>query len=204
MLPCWKCHAETGGLICAACRSLQPPPRDYFAFFGVPEALAPDRLALEKRFYELSRLLHPDRFVRRDERERAYSTDATAVLNDGWRTLRDPVARGEYVLSRHGFPIGEQKTANVPPELLEEVFELNEWLEEIRHGDDSHRTALGEAHERFTAMLAQIDRQLEDRYRAFDAGGGRSVLENVRGLLNRRRYIRNLVRDVESALAPAA
>ena len=65
--------------------------------------------------------------------QRRISEDATATLNDGYRTLKEPVSRAEYLLKEHGFDIGEQKSGNVPPELLEEVFELNMALEEVVH-----------------------------------------------------------------------
>ena len=62
--------------------------------------------------------------------EREYALEVTAILNDAYRTLRDPIARALYLLKLEGFDIGEQSTKDVPPELLEEVFELNMALEE--------------------------------------------------------------------------
>ena len=56
----------------------------------------------------------------------------SSALNDAYRTLKDPVRRAEYILSTEGFDIGEQRSKDVPPELLEEVFELNESLDELR------------------------------------------------------------------------
>ncbi len=50
--------------------------------------------------------------------------------------------RAEYLLTEEGFPIGEQRSRDVPPELLEEVFELNMMLEELRSGDESARPQL--------------------------------------------------------------
>ena len=65
----------------------------------------------------------------------------TAIINDGYRTLRDPVKRAEYLLTEEGFPIGEQRSKDVPPELLEEVFELNMALEEMRGGEECTTSA---------------------------------------------------------------
>ena len=139
--------------------------------------------------------MHPDVYFRRSPQERQYSLDASAILNDAYRTLRDPIARAEYLLKENGFDIGEQKSANVPPELLEEVFELNMALEEMREGDESARPQLEAAEERFTGMLSEVDAELAAR---FSEPGG--PLDAVRKLLNRRRYISNLVRDVEKEL----
>lgn len=155
---------------------------------------------LQKRFYELSRELHPDRFMRKSEREREYSLEASSILNDAYRALKNPVTRAEYVLKQEGFDIGEQRSKNVPPELLEEVFELNETLEEMRGGDESARPQLEEARQNFTGMLDDVDRQLEDLFRAWDANNDRAGLEKIRGALNRRKYIQNLVNEVIDSL----
>src|SRR5262249_13461287 len=152
---------------------------------------------LQRRFYELSRKLHPDLFTRKSEQERQNSLEASSVLNDGYRMLRDPVKRAEYVLRGHGFDIGEQRSKDVPPELLEEVFELNMALEEIRGGDDSMRPQLEEAREKFTRMLGGTDRELETEFQRYDASHDRDVLSRIRQVLNRRRYIRNLMNEVE-------
>lgn len=210
MKTCWNCgraiETDQGGapLFCPSCKSLQPPPSDYFALFGLKPRLAilPDEL--QKTFYELSRALHPDRFVRKPEREREYSLEASSVLNDAWRTLRNPVARGEYVLKLKGFDIGELRSNNVPPELLEEVFELNMAIEEVRGGDESARPQLDVARANFGKMLSDVDSQLETLFRTWDETQSRDELAAMRALLNRRKYIQNLVSEVDALLAPAA
>lgn len=180
---------------------------NFFEFFGLDRKLCIDAEALQKRFYELSREWHPDRFSRRSPAEQAQALEATAILNDGYRTLRDPVKRAEYLLKEEGFPIGEQRSKDVPPELLEEVFELNMMLEEIKGGDDSSRPQLETAGENFACMQAGIDRQLDSLFAKYDASEPRSetakqALHEIRGVLNRRRYIENLLRDVNRALQP--
>lgn len=161
------------------------------------EKLALDATDLQRRFYELSRKLHPDLYSRKSEKERQNALEASAVLNDGYRTLRDPIKRAEYVLKQHGFDIGEQRSKDVPPELLEEVFELNMALEEIRGGDDSVRPQLDNARERFSAMLGDIDIELQREFERYDASHERDALAQIRRILNRRRYIQNLVNEVE-------
>jgi molecular chaperone HscB len=158
---------------------------------------------LQRRFYDLSRQLHPDRFMRKPERERQYSLDASSVLNDAYRALKDPVKRAQYVLSQEGFEVGEQRSKDVPPELLEEVFELNMALEEMRGGDDSARPQLETAEKNFTNMLSDVDRKLEDLFDQYDQSQSRDKLSEIRGVLNRRKYIQNLVDEVHRSLAPS-
>src|SRR5579859_3342088 len=137
---CRNCSAATGGAhFCPACGKIQPLSKgaDYFSFFGLPQKLALDLAALEQRFHSLSWKLHPDHFVRASEDERQLSLDLSSQLNDAYRTLRDPVARVEYLLSLSGMRKEGQKKQQAPPELLEEVFELNESLDELREARSS-------------------------------------------------------------------
>lgn len=215
MSTCWNCGRvtepqpaipEQNGrpLFCPACNALQPPPADYYALFGLPARLAISPDELQQSFYALSRALHPDRFGRKSERERQYSLEASSVLNDAWRTLRNPLARAEYILKQHGFDIGEQRSNNVPPELLEEVFELNMAIEEVRGGDESARPQLEAARAKFLAMLGDVDRELDALFRAWDETQRRDELAAIRALLNRRKYVQNLVSEVDALLPPLA
>jgi molecular chaperone HscB len=158
----------------------------FYEAFGLTPALSLDAEDLKKRFYERSRQWHPDRFSRASAEEQQKALDMTSTLNDAFRTLRDPVARAEYFLKENGIELSKE----APPELLEEVFELNMALEELRDGDESTRPQLMAAKERFVAMRDAIDASLPATV----------DLEEVRALLNRRRYIRNLIREVENVL----
>ena len=177
---------------------------NYFDFFGIEHKLDLDLKDLEKRFYALSRQYHPDRFTLKSAEEQQHALDATAILNDGYRTLRDALTRAEYLLKENGFDIGEQGTKNVPPELLEEVFELNMALEELRGGDESARAGLEEARNKFIAMRDGIDGELHAKFVEYDRTPDSNLLSEIRGILNRRRYVRNLVNEVEKELAGAA
>jgi molecular chaperone HscB len=184
---CWNCGESASGRFCPRCKALRPPVHDYFEFFELPRNLALDAKELEKRFYALSRQLHPDHYSRKDPREREYSLHATAVLNDAHRTLRDPIARAQYLLKIEGFDIGEQGAKDVPPELLEEVFELNMALEEDAQPE------LEAARRKFEGMRDEIDSTIEKEFAEWDRGRDRETLASIRGLLNRRKYITNLI-----------
>src|SRR5579863_3344335 len=179
---------------------MSPVPSNYYDFFGLEHRLDLDLKDLEKRFYSLSRQYHPDLYSLKSRDEQQYALDATAILNDAYRTLRDPLARAENLLKENGFDIGEQGTKNVPPELLEEVFELNMALEELRGGDESARTGLGEARDKFIGMRKGIDGELQAKFAEYDRARDRNILAEIRGMLNRRRYVRNLVNEVEKEL----
>jgi len=202
---CWQCGAaDAGSMFCRYCNSIQAPAPDYYEFFGLPRTLAVDPTELQRRFYTLSRQFHPDHFTLHSDQERRYSLEASSILNDAYRILRDPILRAEYVLKQAGFDIGEQRSKDVPPELLEEVFDLNMALDELRTGDESVLPQLDESRHKFLDMQRAIDAELEEQFLRHDAaseGEPRSaVLAGIRAILNRRRYISNLVNEVDKHL----
>jgi len=178
-----------------------PPPSDYFAIFGIEKKLALDLEDLQRRFYANSREWHPDLHARAGAEQLALAEAASGALNDAWRVLRDPIARAEYVLKGEGFDIGEPRGRDVPPELLEEVFELNMALEEARDGDAGAKAEVARALRKFEGLLAEIDGERDRIFIACDAGAGREQLVQLRSLLNRRKYLQNLVRDARVSLA---
>jgi molecular chaperone HscB len=173
---------------------------DYYELFDIPRGLNLSLDDLQKRFYELSRQLHPDRFMQKPEAEQQRALDMSSALNDAYRILKDPIKRAHYLLTLEGFDIGEQRSKDVPPELLEEVFELNMALEEMRGGDDSSRPQLEQAEKNFAGMLSASDQELAALFAKYDAGQSRDILTEIRNVLNRRKYIHNLVSEVEKTL----
>ncbi len=157
---------------------------DYFEFLGLPRRLDLDAADLQRRFYALSRELHPDRFSRASAEERERALSASAVLNDAYRTLRDPIARAGYVLGGTG-------EAEQPPELLEEVFEANEALA------DSDADEIAAARERFTALLAETEASLPALFARYDAGEP-AAADEIRAALGRRRFLKKLVERLDN------
>lgn len=217
---CWSCavaHNEST-LFCPHCSKIQPPPGgDYFSVFSLVPKLDLDLGMLEHQFHKLSRKLHPDRFARASGNEKDWSLADTALLNDAYRTLRDPIRRTEYLLKLHGAEIGEEHAgkdrkdpSRVPADLLEEAFDLNMQLEEMRmskkmgDSDPELQLDLERAKHKFNAMLDTVDSDLRSQWQIWDNGDEPARLEAQKkmvSLLDRRRYINNLVRDVTETLA---
>jgi molecular chaperone HscB len=202
-------------------------PVDYFTFFALPRKLNVNVAVLEREFYELSRKLHPDVYAQAESQEQAWSLEQSSLLNDAYRTLKDPIKRTEYLLRLEGVELEEQSKAAtekaraageikkqvVPLDLLEEVFELNMQLEELRA-----QKKLGEDDPALIEEIGKQKLELEEKYEAlseelkrywkeWDAlsddsseEGRRQVRDRMVDLLNRRSYIRNLVRDVSEVL----
>jgi len=219
-LKCWACQAPaSGGHFCAVCGKIQPlpPGTDYFAFFGLPQKLSIDAGSFEGQFHKLSWKLHPDNFVRASEFERNLSLERSSELNDAYRTLKEPIARVEYLLLKLGLRKEGTSKQQAPPELLEEVFELNESLDELRDaraagGDVAGlRGRLEAAQKNFQQKLAEVDAEIAaialEWDAALDAHADDSkksaLLVRMNEVLNRRSYIRNLVTGVQKELAEA-
>lgn len=216
-LVCWNCHERTIGThFCGSCgKVLQvPESTDYFSMFEMPRKLWIEPVALEQKFLQLSWKLHPDNFVNSTEQERAISLKRSSELNDAYRTLRDPVARVEYLLAVEGTRKNGENKQQAPPELLEEVFELNESLDELREAKASGNSTvtlkqrLDAAEKSFEEKLHEVDGQLQTAAhewdKAVDASADESarkgVMARLNDLLNRRSYIRNLVVNVQKEL----
>jgi molecular chaperone HscB len=219
---CWACSAvlTQSALLCPNCGKVQPASgADYFQVFGLDRKLGLDTEALEREFHRLSRRLHPDRFARATPEEQQWSLANTALLNDAYRTLRDPLQRTEYLLQLEGLKIGEEhagkgKSADrqPPADLLEEVFDLNMQLEEMRmnqkmgENDPALQSDLTAARTRFDALLNAVDADLATKGAEWDAGDAAirdKAAKEMAALLDRRRYLRNLVRDVNEVLTTA-
>ncbi|MDQ2834685.1 MAG: Fe-S protein assembly co-chaperone HscB [Acidobacteriota bacterium] len=200
---------------------------NYFSIFDLRRKLRLDVTALEKQFYALSRRLHPDRFASRPAAEQEAALGESSRLNDAYRTLKDPILRTQYLLSQEGVELeeqskaateaarvsGEQKKQIVPPELLEEVFELNMQLQEMRAanqmGEDEPelRRDLMTAKDSFDQKMTDAQAELEGQWAAWDSAvdaddeaAKMRARDAMVALLNRRSYLRNLVRDVNEAL----
>jgi len=231
---CWSCGAMRAAHFCQECGKVQPPvPVDYFSFFGLPQKLNLDTKQLEREFYDLSRHLHPDINAGNSGPEQAWSLEKSSQLNDAYRTLKDPITRTEYFLRLQGVELEEQSKAateearrtgtakkqTVPPDLLEEVFELNMQLEELRMNKkmgEEDRNLIHEVQRTEQQIRTKNENLIEELRAAWNdcdaliahSARGETVLESDRAtvrnrmvdVLNRRSYIRNLLREVDAVL----
>jgi molecular chaperone HscB len=185
---------------------------DYFSFFGLPRKLSIDLADLDQRFRALSRQFHPDYFYNATTVERLASLERASYLNDAYRVLKQPLDRVEYLLKVEGLPgMGQhQEARELPAGVLEDVFALNEELDEIRsareagvRGDelksrlDAAQRPIDERAARQETQLAALfqrwDKQLEEEA---PADVRRATLDSLRRLLQERSYTANLVATV--------
>ena len=190
---------------------------DYFAFLGVPRKLNLDVSDLEQRFRTLSRQFHPDYFYNATPAERRASLERSSYLNDAYRTLKNPIARVEYLLGLEGFsPRAEEGTnAKVPAALLEEVFALNEELDEVRElrrggaAPEVWKARLERARAPIEAKQTAHEAELKELSARWDALGAdcgadgcerSAILTALRERVLERNYINNLLEGIEREL----
>jgi molecular chaperone HscB len=189
---------------------------DFFTFLGLPRKLNVDMADLERRYRALSRQFHPDYFYNAPPGERRASLERSSYLNDAYRTLRNPADRIEYLLKIEGFGDKGPDGGNtrVPPALLEEVFALNEELDEIRTIRERGATAgawkarLERARTPIEAKRSDHEAQLQRLTLEWDAlvdsqasgSDRRTVLEALRERMLERNYINNLLAGIEREL----
>jgi molecular chaperone HscB len=204
---------------CPQCSKILPLPRqaDYFSFLGLPRKLTIAADDLEQRFRALSRQFHPDFFYNATTAEKRASLERSSYLNDAYRALKQPGGRVEYLLKVEGLaPKNEQEASRqVPPALLEEVFALNEELDEIR----ALRQAQGNPAAEWQARLERARQPIEakrveheaelqalgERWDALVDGNApeaerRAVLESLRDRFLEKNYIANLLAGIEREL----
>jgi molecular chaperone HscB len=231
---CRNCNASVpvDEHFCPNCSRIQSLGRhgDYFSFLGLPRRLVVDAQELDRRFRELSRKFHPDFYYNASPAERLASLERSSYLNDAYRALKQPASRIEHLLAIEGLPLGKSEgpstssgqapstssgtgASKVPPGLLEEVFALNEELDEIRElresGADRDTVAARLAAARMPIearrdehehALAQASEQW-DRQADAPADERRATLESLRRLLLERNYIANLLSTIEREAA---
>jgi molecular chaperone HscB len=217
---CWHCQSEmTGEYFCDQCVKVQPLSKelDYFACLGLPRLLTIDPQAIESKFYELSRVFHPDFYQQKTQTEQAISLGNSALLNTAYRTLKDPIQRAEYLLKLEA---GSAKDIrNSPPaDLFEEILSLQEDLEEFRSlppddsaASDGLRDKLKAERDSLERRQKEMESELNGLFGKWDTLQQRpdgnalkadkdTVLKQMRNVLSNRTYVTNIVNDLVATI----
>ena len=203
---CWSCEKNAGdGMLCAGCGAVQPPDRaaDHFRVFGLPRKFDLDLADLERRYKDMTKILHPDRFARADGRARRASLERSVKLNLAWRTLSQPVPRAEYLLALEGIEVGEplgskrsgeagdRATQPVDTALLIEVMDLREALAEARGRGDRAKVA-----KLIADVQSQHDKEMSEVAAGFAAAQPR--LAAIAARMVAARYYRRFLEEAQA------
>lgn len=107
-------------------------PQDHFSLFGLPRRFALDAAALEGAWHRLQAQVHPDRHAHLPEADRRRAMQWASQVNEGFRILKDPLARAQYLLELAGVDAGLETNTAMAPEFLLEQMEWREAVDEAR------------------------------------------------------------------------
>lgn len=205
-MPCWYCHKDVGAeLQCAGCGALQPVPpgTGHFEVFGLAPTYFLDEKALEARFRDLNRRLHPDRFAQKSPRERRASLEWTTALTGAYRTLQDPLSRAVELLKRQGLEVEKESGAaqKLPAGFLEEVMELREGLSEAKaSGNLGQVRALAL---QVAARKGAVASELGEQMASWEKSADRTALARAAERVGVLKYYRRFEDEVQAIEAEA-
>jgi len=221
-IQCSECASPLDGFLashfCPKCQTPQPlrEGESYFYALGVPIQFAQDQEIIQKRFYEISRALHPDRFASAPAHHRVQSMSRMSFLNQAYQTLKSPSALRDYILKFSGvrptlshLEPTKKNSGSMPMELAEAWFELQELVLE---DPISAQAKLIEFEAELSRLKAQSEthlKVLESRFDELSQSFPRdplhqdcppdllTILKQMDHELNGQNYFRSIEKDVE-------
>uniref|UniRef100_A0A8D2L372 Iron-sulfur cluster co-chaperone protein HscB, mitochondrial n=1 Tax=Varanus komodoensis TaxID=61221 RepID=A0A8D2L372_VARKO len=196
---CWSCGDPLAGsgspapCFCPACRALQPlePRQDLFRLIGCDCTFCVDVTLLQQCFRTLQRLLHPDYFSRRPQREQDFSEQHSSLVNKAYQTLLNPLSRRLYLLELNEVELEEGTDTEADPEFLLEIMEKNEKLSEV-HND----AKIEEIENGIAAKQAELIASVSGAFEKDD-------LQEAKKLLAKMKYFAKLEEKVKKRRIPS-
>jgi len=175
--------------------------QNYFDIFSLPQCYAVDRVALDARYRDLQRSVHPDRFASGSDQERRISMQQAARINEAYRVLRDPLKRGRYLLALREIPVDDRHGAHQDPGFLMQQMELRESLAEVRQQDNPLK-ALELLGRDIEVHLRELQGQLAHALdaEAGDAAEAPALVQKMQFFARLRDEVQELEADLEDEL----
>ena len=170
--------------------------KNYFELFGLPIGYIVDMNALSERYRDLQRVVHPDRFANASDQERRLSAQGAALINEAYETLKDPVARGSYLLILHGVEMDAQNESSRDAAFLMQQMELREELEGARNQTDPYAEVLdisNRVNKQINSLVGQMAVQFETP--------NDDQLEGAREILRKMRFLQKLRQEADTVAA---
>lgn len=200
-MQCFFCQgslstSEKGLTSCTKCGQVQIlAPANPFEILGAPVRFDLDERALEDRYYQLSRVLHPDRFGGASHDVREAARRNAAEVNTAYDALKTKEARLDTLLERLGAIIAEDQGTEkgagsaIPQEWAERFFDLD---------DESDRENFAQD---LSKEIQSSTNKLLGWAGGIDWGKAQKSDPEVTDIVKerkRRAYLRSLLRQVQS------
>ncbi|MEK6578410.1 MAG: DnaJ domain-containing protein, partial [Bdellovibrionota bacterium] len=175
------------------CGEPQPLVKDesYFSVLNVSPKFSQDLDSLEKKFYAVSKILHPDRFTHRDADTQKRSLERMSFLNEAYRTLKNPTLLREYLLAHRGVPVSDPKA--VPTDFAESWFVIQDL---VMDSPDEADLKLNEFMDRLKTRMAELDQKILTSEKVFDESGSVDALNQIGAVVPVLNYLKSLTRNV--------
>lgn len=165
--------------------------QDFYSLFSLPARFQIDISLLEQNYRMLQAQVHPDKFSHLSEAEKRLSVQWSTRVNEGYQTLRSPLARARYLLSLHGVDTQEESNTAMPADFLMQQMEWREALEEARQAKEE--TALDKLERDMQlakrALEKELARDLDDAHDYAAASG----------IVRKLKFLEKLAEEIGSA-----
>jgi molecular chaperone HscB len=160
---------------------------NYFELYHMPVTFHPDPAAVKSKFYELSRLYHPDRFAQAGGEELAKALQVSAMNNAAYKTFNNPDATMAYILKVNNLLEDEEKY-QLPNDFLMEMMDINEAISdyEASESEDARQMAANSLNEQLELWDAATNRLTEK----FEKGDkSEALLLQIKDQYFRKKYL---------------
>lgn len=166
--------------------------QDFFSLFGLPRRFQLDEVALELAYHDLQGQVHPDRYAHLPDVEKRRSMQWATRVNEGFRRLRKPLSRAQYLLELEGVDVGLHTNTAMSPSFLMEQMEWREAVEEARSAGETEE--LEQLHLRVRQqareLLGELEHALDERH----------DFEEAASLVRRLMFMEKIKHEIDDAL----
>ncbi|HPK10956.1 MAG TPA: Fe-S protein assembly co-chaperone HscB [Saprospiraceae bacterium] len=173
---------------------------NYFDHFGLSESFYIDESDLKKRYYQISKENHPDRFVQSDKESQDKAQQLTSKNNDAYQTLKDFDDRMKYILSINKL-LGDSQN-EISQEFLMEMMDINEALFELEMSHDVSQLSVvsKEVSDKKNQLLDEIE-PLMKNYPDSDNNQKLEILAQVKSYYLKNKYLLRILDKIASFAA---
>ncbi|MEH6584079.1 MAG: Fe-S protein assembly co-chaperone HscB [Halioglobus sp.] len=163
--------------------------KNYYQLFDLPVAFALDAAQLGERYRQLQQQLHPDRYAAASEHEQRIAVQYSALVNEAYTTLRQPLPRALYLLKLKGMDQETVSRQKIAGGFLIEQMELREKLEIIGDMVDPE-TVLDHLMTEIVDDIKMHQKEFEQAYNADD-------VQEAAAACVKMQYLEKLLREAE-------
>lgn len=160
-----------------------------FELFDLAPCFAQDSAAIDARWKELQREVHPDKFSTEGAAAQRVAMQWSVRINEAYRRLKDPLKRAAYLCELHGEPVNAENNTAMASDFLLQQMQWREELEDAAGMDELERLTRQVASAR--QQLLQQCAQLLDEKQDYKA-----AVQQVRALM----FIERFASDVQFRL----